>query len=383
MGSNDRDDDDDDDEILMAASAWASAQDEDEGSSSSTDDNRHEVIIESKKQKSTKKKVSGTDKGQSTLRDDNNTQCNRNTLPTPNISETTTATRTATTYSLHLKNIPYDASQSDIRFAFLEKRCNVTSVRLVYDRDQKTGEKHFRGVAFVDLADEESYQRGITEFHNKAFLGKGRRVSVRPTRTKSELSDIVRRTEEKVANLIARSKEKKKVDGGDAVVDGDKRDDSSAKGKKTKDTKNKNKRRRSDSTDNNTNSSSTGDTQGSTKDMEHKKHKKETSDATKLDSQHRDGHARTTDRPESKTKKQHDTKSNVKAPEDANEALVSPITKAKNRTMPKKGAASPKHGKRATPKSEGSPPVKLTKKQRAKKAAVLRMLKFKGKKNKK
>jgi hypothetical protein len=82
----------------------------------------------------------------------------------------------------------------------------VTSVRLVYDRDQKTGERHFRGVAFVDLADEQSYKLGL-EFHNKSFLGKGRRVNVRPTRTKSELSDIVRRTEEKVATLIARSKE--------------------------------------------------------------------------------------------------------------------------------------------------------------------------------
>lgn len=175
--SSEESDEDDDNELLTAASAWASSTVQDVEDILVDDDAAVSGEIESK--------IITSDVMQNT---------NRSSL-------------SQSIYSLHLKNVPYDASQGDVRFAFAEKGCNVTSVRLVYDRDQSTGERSFRGVVFIDFADEKSYNLGLKEFHNKSFLGKGRRISVRPTRTKSELSDIVRRTEEKVATLIARSKE--------------------------------------------------------------------------------------------------------------------------------------------------------------------------------
>ena len=374
MGNDDNEEEDD--EMLMAASAWASAldQDGDDERIRSTDDIKNEENnVETKKEEPINDTGSETHKGREIFRDDSdNTQNNKQTSVT-----------STTAYSLHLKNVPYDASQSDIRFAFLEKRCNVTSVRLVYDRDQKTGEKHFRGVAFVDLADEESYRRGISELHNTTFLGKGRRVSVRPTRTKSELSDIVRRTEEKVANLIARSKELKKDAAGGAVVGGgvEDKDDSTALGTTKKDKK-KNKRRRSEGADINAHQSSIADKKSSTNfrentrasatDSGHKKQKKE----IKMSAV-----------PKGPTKNdaKSDGTTSSKLPEqlhsgDADESLVSPGSKKREKKA-KKREASSKHEKRSRTKSEESSPIKLTKKQRAKKAAVLRMLKFKRKKS--
>ncbi len=360
----------------MAASAWASALDQDgDDEIRSTDDIKSEVNVETTKKKSIK------DKGNETNDNGNNTQYNVNSLSSTKNTSATWAARTITAYSLHLKNVPYDASQSDIRFAFLQKRCNVTSVRLVYDQDQKTGEKHFRGVAFVDLADEESYHRGISELHNKTFLGKGRRVSVRPTRTKSELSDIVRRTEEKVANLIARSKELKKDDDGrGAVVGGGvDKDDSIAHGTTKNDKKKKKKRRRSEGADIDLNESSTADNKSST-------------DCKKSTRGSATGSGRKKQKKEMETSAapKRLTKSNAttgpKLPEqlysgDADETLVSPGSK-KSEKKAKSGEANPKHGKSSRTKSEESPPIiKLTKKQRAKKAAVLRMLKVKGMKS--
>lgn len=126
-------------------------------------------------------------------------------------------TTTRKNFSLHLTKVPFDATQTTLRYAFTEKNCNVTSVRLVYDTDPKTRERTFRGVAFVDLADEASFDAGL-KLHNTAFLGGKRKVNVRPTKTRSELSEIVKKTEERVAMLIARSKEKKRAreeEGGD------------------------------------------------------------------------------------------------------------------------------------------------------------------------
>ena len=259
--------DEDDEELLVAASAWASSQNddaEDEEEGNNVDSTDHSD------------KTSSQPRHNSSLRPQ--------------------------TYSLHLTRVPYEATQSEIRCSFIEKGCHVTSVRLVYDRDYKTGERNFRGVAFVDLADDKSFKRGL-ELNKTAFLGKGRKVNVRPTRTKNELSEIVRRTEEKVANLIARSKEsaqtKNRESDGSSIREYDK---SSGSNKK------RNKGRKS-------------------------------SDAsTKAKSNNTEG---STEKPNK--------------------------TKAKS-SKRKRGTKSDK--------DDGS--VKLTKKQRAKKAAVIRMMKIKG-----
>ncbi|KAL7518980.1 hypothetical protein ACHAWX_003784 [Stephanocyclus meneghinianus] len=184
-------DSEEDEDLLMAAGQWASGQQSDDGE---TIAGQSEQVSE--RNKSTKKKKKG--KVSSASSQLVNTQ--------PNVETKEGRSDTAATkFSLHLTKVPYDESQSSIRYAFSEQGCQVTSVRLVYDRDPTTGERNFRGVAFVDLANEASFQHGL-KLHNTAFLGTNRKVNVRPTKTRSELSEIVRRTEERVASLIAKSK---------------------------------------------------------------------------------------------------------------------------------------------------------------------------------
>lgn len=103
-------------------------------------------------------------------------------------------------WSLHITQLSYDATDFEIREAFASKGCMVASVRLVYDRSSFP--KTFRGVAFVDVEDEESYKKALTL---DKFMLMGRRINVRPTRTKSELANIVQRTKELVAAKIEQS----------------------------------------------------------------------------------------------------------------------------------------------------------------------------------
>lgn len=98
-------------------------------------------------------------------------------------------------FSLHITQIPYECTELDIRSHFAAKGCAVVSIRMVYD---ETGEgkksKRFRGVAFCDVADETSYDTALKELHRSRILG--RKINVRPTRTREELSNIVERTKE-------------------------------------------------------------------------------------------------------------------------------------------------------------------------------------------
>jgi len=106
-------------------------------------------------------------------------------------------------YSLHITQLDYDATDYDIRNHFTTNGCIVTSVRLVYDRSVDD-RKLFRGVAFVDVADKESFQNAL-KLHRSKLLG--RTMNVRPTKTKSELSNIVQRTKQKVKQTIKKFKE--------------------------------------------------------------------------------------------------------------------------------------------------------------------------------
>jgi hypothetical protein len=199
--------------LLLAASEWAESSTQndqvEESNSNGNSDQQSKSANRHTSKNDKKKEISDT----SSSRNNADSAATKDTISK---SMHTNSTQQQQTYSLHMTKVPYTATQTDIRFAFGQKGCNITSIRLVYDRDQKTGERHFRGVAFVDLADEKSYNKAL-EFHNKPFLGKGLKVGVRPTVPKSQLSDIVRKTEEKVATLIARSKEtaQKKREAGD------------------------------------------------------------------------------------------------------------------------------------------------------------------------
>ena len=121
--------------------------------------------------------------------------------------------------SLHITQLSFDATEYHVRNAFVEQGCIVDSVRLVYDRDGTT--RTFRGVAFVDVADEESYQKALKL--DRSTLLK-RRINVRPTKTPSQLANIVQRTKDLVAEKIRKEREqetprpheKKKKEGHDS-----------------------------------------------------------------------------------------------------------------------------------------------------------------------
>ena len=108
------------------------------------------------------------------------------------------------TYSLHLTQLSFDIKEYDIRTLFESNGCMVTSVRKVYDRSGN--DKTFRGVAFVDVSDKRSYEKALSL--DRRFLH-GRRINVRPTKTKEELADIVERTKNLVAEKIRKEREKK------------------------------------------------------------------------------------------------------------------------------------------------------------------------------
>lgn len=121
------------------------------------------------------------------------------------------------TYSLHLTQLSFDTKEYDIRTLFESNGCMVTSVRKVYDRSGN--EKTFRGVAFVDVSDKKSYEKALSL--DRRFLH-GRRINVRPTKTKEELADIVERTKILVAEKIRKEREKQdatKVKGETAKND--------------------------------------------------------------------------------------------------------------------------------------------------------------------
>ena len=116
------------------------------------------------------------------------------------------------TFSIHLTQLSYDTKEYDIRTLFEKHGCVLTSVRKVYDRSGS--EKTFRGVAFVDVADKKSYDMALA-LDRRVLLG--RRINVRPTKTKEELANIVERTKELVAEKIRKEKERQdatKAKGG-------------------------------------------------------------------------------------------------------------------------------------------------------------------------
>src|SRR6056300_1181426 len=175
MPPNTMSDDEEDDELLMAAAGqWAAA---------AADDSGEEESSPKKSKKSKKNKKEKKEKKEKKSKDKLSETSDAASIEKLDAAPLKTEQQNARVFSLHLTKVPYDATQHDIRCAFGEKGCYVTSVRVVYDHNQSTGEKKSRGVAFVDLADEASYKRGL-ELHGTKFLGKKHNINVRPTRTK-------------------------------------------------------------------------------------------------------------------------------------------------------------------------------------------------------
>ena len=113
-------------------------------------------------------------------------------------------------YSVHLTQIPYAATDMEIRQHFFAKGVSIKSLRMVYDRGVD-GRRQFRGVAFCDLTDEASYRLSLS-LHKSVLMG--RKINVRPTKSKEELTDIVAATSRKVAAKIRKYKDEKDAKEG-------------------------------------------------------------------------------------------------------------------------------------------------------------------------
>ena len=102
----------------------------------------------------------------------------------------------AVTYSVHITQLPYEATVREVRSLFEESGCTITSTRFVYGRDTRKGhsEQSFRGVAFCDFSDKKSFDNAL-KLDKTTFPGHGRRMNVRPTKTHEELADIVEKRE--------------------------------------------------------------------------------------------------------------------------------------------------------------------------------------------
>jgi hypothetical protein len=127
-------------------------------------------------------------------------------------------------WSLHVTQLPYDATEFAIRqhFATVAGCTDIVSLRMVYDpyqqkdalstalgpnsksrnvKKQFAKGKGFRGVAFVDvLADQATHEEYIQLLHHNVM--DGRTINVRPTRTREELATIVAKTQRKVKEQI-------------------------------------------------------------------------------------------------------------------------------------------------------------------------------------
>jgi RNA recognition motif-containing protein len=252
-------------------------------------------------------------------------------------------------YSLHVTQLSYEANEPDIRTIFAEAGCLISSIRLVYDG--MGAERTFRGVAFLDMCDEESYKKALAL--NRRMLH-GRRMNVRPTKSKDELIDIVARTKELVAMKIQRQKDKQEAKENPDV---DKKEKKSDRKERKKSEKKDKKKRKSEK----------GDVSSS---PNKKARTLMSDDGAKPDVV--EAFPNDVKKPEASDLQASDKTQ----PEDDGNTSKSDVKKAKaNATLASSATARPIAAKRA-PGSAEKP--KITKKERNKKAAIL-MAKRRGK----
>ena len=176
-----------DDEMLAAAALWAGGggddSDSDGGNNPSQSPKSAEAGTPSAKKtpQSSKKKQQKKAKKKATS--------NKST-------EDGWLTPDSVTYSVHITQLPYEATVREVRDLFEKSGCNITSTRFVYGRDTRKGhsEQSFRGVAFCDFPDKRSFDNAL-KLDKTQFPGHGRRMNVRPTKTHKELADIVEKRE--------------------------------------------------------------------------------------------------------------------------------------------------------------------------------------------
>jgi len=123
-------------------------------------------------------------------------------------------------FSLHITQLPYDCTEFDLRKLFAEHGCSqIQSIRLVYDYDARGQKTVFRGVAFVDLLDSKSFEAALKLNHKTSI--RGRKLNIRPCRSKEELAEIVTRTKELVQEKIRQQRSSERAERDRKVAAGD------------------------------------------------------------------------------------------------------------------------------------------------------------------
>jgi len=197
VDDEDDDDENDDGELLAAAALWAGDGDGDGETSDGNND-------PSSREEDTR----------------NNHPFSSFSPVTKISSSTTAALRTSLrkqVYSLHITQLPYDSTEFDLRKLFAEHGCSkIKSIRLVYDHDTRGQKTVFRGVAFIDLLDSNSYEVAL-KLHHKTSI-RGRKLNIRPCRSKEELAEIVSRTKELVQEKIRQQRSLERGGEGESGV---------------------------------------------------------------------------------------------------------------------------------------------------------------------
>ena len=215
---SDDDDDDDDDEIQAMAAAWArdgeplkadqdaSRESPPDKANATADAEAPPADIAPKTKKQQKRKKS----------------TNESTKPSDSKHAKADP---PSSYSLHISQLPFDVTEWELRQWFVEHAgVMFQQVRMVYDAgDDETGKPVFRGVAFGECATQAQYDAALKLHQSHQHKLKGRRINVRPTRTKAELASIVQERNELVQTKLQSLLQKRKQPDGSATKDDDKK----------------------------------------------------------------------------------------------------------------------------------------------------------------
>ena len=195
---DDTDDEDDDEDLQAMAAAWADSHVTE--SNKSVKDKSMPHIVGSTSSNDEKNNAKPSSKKQKQIEDKKNNTTSRKD------------------FSLHITQLHFDTTEWELRQFFVQYAgCSFSQVRMVYDQGVD-GKPVFRGVAFGECSNEAQYKAAL-QLHQSPHRLHGRRINVRPVRTKAELADLVAQRNElvqaKLESLLQKRQKKNESDEED------------------------------------------------------------------------------------------------------------------------------------------------------------------------
>jgi len=419
---NSSDDDEEDEDLLNAVAQWAH----------SNEDKKDVTTIEQDRKASRRRDSDSRTKRAPMLSSPSPYAAPYNPNASGQDSIYSTGRTNRSAFSLHITNLPYSSTKEAIIKVFEEKGCRIASTRLVYNyhstrRDRERNKKNqgndaFTGVAFIDMIDKGSYRKGLgmdkmqwlepstSSSDKKSAIsrdsrGRYRKINVRPTRTKEELTAIVKKTEERLTserNLIKEERNERKSNSKKRMREqqsGAESSHDSKKGFKEKKSKqtskesssldNKNEGARVDkstaksTTENDVNTSGSTEEKNGAHVRSGKKHKvvednQLRTEVEKITKKQCDETTSTNIAQVEQTVSKKDGGSKNKKNLTKTESRQSEVNTNKDEKLPLETIKNPNSGEKATPActtATAKKKKKISKKERAKKAAILRSIK--------